>query len=314
MEFHRERQIKYFQRCYNTVLPAAYTSMDSNRLFLGFFIVAGLDLLSAPSSTSSAAPAPLVPLADRRHLRAWVLAQQHRLGGFCGSPSQVQPGTVRRGFQGGASQPAVGDPENISLAGTFFALILLGTLAEEDEASLGQAYRQVNRVATLRWLKTLQRPDGSFGEVVRPDGVVSGGRDMRYCYMAAATRWILRGHEAGPELVLPDGVARACPVPAGGVTLVEAETGQPLLDILALGHGQGRGRARPRARQRRAARDAVGQVADAQRVGVGRVVGPDDLKVSPEQERHSFGYPHRQFRFGPAHIAIQHPYGLLVVE
>lgn len=201
MEFHRERQIKYFQRCYNTVLPAGYTSMDSNRLFLGFFVVAGLDLLSAASSTpAAAAPPPLVPLADRRHLRAWVLSQQHRLGGFCGSPSQVQPETVRRGCHGGASQPAVSDPENISLAGTFFALILLGTLAEENEASLGQAYRQVNRIATLRWLKTLQRPDGSFGEVIRADGVISGGRDMRYCYMAAATRWILRGHEAGPEL------------------------------------------------------------------------------------------------------------------
>lgn len=211
MEFNRERQIKYFQRCYNTVLPAGYTSMDSNRLFLGFFVVAGLDLLSAESSTLSAAaaPTPLIPSADRPHLRAWVLSQQHRLGGFCGSPSQVQPETVRRGFDGGAPQPAVRDPENISLAGTFFALILLGTLAEEDEASLGQAYRQVNRIATLRWLKTLQRPDGSFGEVVRADGVVSGGRDMRYCYMAAATRWILRGHEAGPELDIDvDGLVR----------------------------------------------------------------------------------------------------------
>ncbi|RQM06863.1 hypothetical protein DH86_00000006, partial [Scytalidium sp. 3C] len=39
---------------------------------------------------------------------------------------------------------------------------------------------------------TLQRDDGSFGELVY-DGVIEGGRDMRHCYLAAAIRWILNG-------------------------------------------------------------------------------------------------------------------------
>lgn len=84
------------------------------------------------------------------------------------------------------------------------------------------AFAGVDRVRTLRWLRRLQRPeDGSFGEAVYDpptrsttdskdnddDGnnkaeseeeeevppIVAGGRDMRYCYLAASVRWMLRG-------------------------------------------------------------------------------------------------------------------------
>ena len=58
------------------------------------------------------------------------------------------------------------------------------------------AFARINRKATLRWLKTLQRSDGSFGEVVDADGIISGGRDMRYCYFASAIRWCLRDPDA----------------------------------------------------------------------------------------------------------------------
>lgn len=225
----KARHLRYWQRCVRTLLPHHYTSMDSTRLSLGFFIIASIDLLSTPSSTSEETkPKPLLTPTNRRNLRRWVLACQHPNGGFCGSPTHVFPR---------ANQTADNDSENAHIGGTYFALLLLAILAEDDdETSNGgereedgaratgsggsaarSAFAGVDRVRTLRWLRRLQRPeDGSFGEAVydpptRPttdskdDGnktkrqeeevqpIVAGGRDMRYCYLAASVRWMLRG-------------------------------------------------------------------------------------------------------------------------
>ncbi|KAK6842984.1 prenyltransferase and squalene oxidase [Apiospora arundinis] len=217
MELQKAKHVQYFQRCYTTVLPSIYTSMDSNRLLLGYFTLAGLDLLSSPSSAAAStnegsSPKPLkslIPASDRHKLRDWVLAQQHRKGGFCGSPGHVQPDTIKRGWDEAVSYPAASDTENASLPGTYFALLTLGLLANDDESSAATAFRGVDRIGTLRWIKRLQRPDGSFGEVVNADGSISGGRDMRYCYMAATIRWALRGNEAGKDLDIDvDGMVR----------------------------------------------------------------------------------------------------------
>ncbi|KUI57785.1 Geranylgeranyl transferase type-1 subunit beta [Cytospora mali] len=99
---------------------------------------------------------------------------------------------------------------NANIAATYFALLLLPMLSTDDDAR--GAFAGVDRIKTLRWLRRLQRSgDGSFGEVVYeispcPAGregrgagwegdkvVVGGGKDMRYCYLAATIRWILRG-------------------------------------------------------------------------------------------------------------------------
>lgn len=87
-------------------------------------------------------------------------------------------------------------------------MLLLALLAEDDhnKESASGAFAGINRVATLQWLRRLQRPDGSFGEIVydaaplpgqdkneRSVAVIAGGKDMRYCYLAAAVRWMLRG-------------------------------------------------------------------------------------------------------------------------
>ena len=52
----------------------------------------------------------------------------------------------------------------------------------------------------MTWLKKLQREDGSFGEVLNGEGRISGGRDMRYCYIAAIIRWALGGGEGDKSL------------------------------------------------------------------------------------------------------------------
>lgn len=229
------RHIRYWQRCLRTLLPHHYTANDSTRLTIGYFVLAALDLLSSPSSFSEEPPADplaasLIPAKDRPGIRAWILSLQHPQGGFCGSPHHVLPAAYqtewtttrnnnnnnrrRASTDGDANANANGtssdkthtppppppppthrDPENANIAATYFALLALGVLADDDGT---QAFARVDRLKTLRWLKRLQREDGSFGENVDRDGYVAGGRDMRPCYLAATIRWILGGAEAGP--------------------------------------------------------------------------------------------------------------------
>ncbi|KAI1811444.1 terpenoid cyclases/Protein prenyltransferase [Poronia punctata] len=182
--------IRYWQRCFRSGLSHHYTSNDSTRLTLGFFILSALDLLSAAS------PTPLIPTEDRDKLRAWILKLRHPFGGFCGSPTHVLPEhwTVKFDFE--AEEDVARDPANANLAATGFALLLLGILGEGDGSD---AFRGVDRARTLKWLKKLQREDGSFGEVMTDDGRIAGGRDMRYCYIAAIIRWALGGGEGEGE-------------------------------------------------------------------------------------------------------------------
>lgn len=211
----KPRHLRYWQRCARTLLPHHYTPNDSQRLTLGFFIIAALDLLSSSPSSDDKndlkTNKPLLTPSDRRSLRAWVLSCQHPNGGFCGSPTHV--------FPHDAASHDTTETGNANIAATYFALLLLPMLSEPQQAE-GGAYVGVDRAKTLRWLRRLQRVDGdgSFGEVVyevpsfgggeqeRDTGkkenkmkyIVGGGKDMRYCYLAAAIRWILRG-DVGPE-------------------------------------------------------------------------------------------------------------------
>ncbi|KAL2757221.1 hypothetical protein ACRALDRAFT_2099553 [Sodiomyces alcalophilus JCM 7366] len=185
----KQRHLRYWQRCLRTLLPTQYTSHDSTRMALAFFIVAAVDLLSPPASTGE----PQIPTReDRSKIRTWVLSLQHPGGGFCGSPTHVPPVELSgcAGRRAEARQDPTQQTGTANLAATYFALLLLALAAEGDGR---HALEGVNRRGTLRWLRRLQRPDGSFGEVVLDDGSIAGGRDMRYCYLATVIRWCLRG-------------------------------------------------------------------------------------------------------------------------
>lgn len=216
----KPRHLRYWKRCVRTLLPHHYTSMDSTRLSLAFFIIASIDLLTPPPSSSpndsaQPEPEPLLTPADRLRLRRWVLSCQHPAGGFCASPTHVLPRHHQRS-----------DVENAHLGGTYFALLLLALLSsDDDDDSADSAFAGVDRAATLRWLRRLQRPeDGSFGEIVydppavplppsaageegatttttttTPPPMIAGGRDMRYSYLAAAVRWMLRDGDGDDE-------------------------------------------------------------------------------------------------------------------
>ncbi|KAH9897385.1 terpenoid cyclases/Protein prenyltransferase [Xylariomycetidae sp. FL2044] len=172
------RHIRYWQRCFRSLLPHQYTSSDSTRLFLACFILSALDLLSPTQPSSSTEDTtdnnkPLVTSAERDVCREWIMALQHRNGGFCGSPHHVSR-----------------DRANANLGATFFALMSLAVLDDSDGS---KTFQSIKRKETLRWLRKLQREDGSFGEVVTKDGYIGGGSDMRYCYLAAAIRYMLGG-------------------------------------------------------------------------------------------------------------------------
>ncbi|KAK7425751.1 geranylgeranyl transferase type-1 subunit beta [Neonectria magnoliae] len=175
----KQRHIKYWQRCHSTFLPSPYTAYDSTRLTFACFTISALDLLSAPLTAS-----------DRAAIRRWVLSLQHPDGGFCGSSTHALAG------QNAAKGTA-------NLAASFFALVLLG-LAADGDAQERAAFAGVERTKLLRWMRGLQREDGSFGQNVW-DGETVGGKDMRHSYLASCIRWMLRGdvHE-GDEAWVED--------------------------------------------------------------------------------------------------------------
>lgn len=203
-----ERHLRYWQRCLRSVLPHQYTSNDSIRMTLGCFIVAAVDLLS-PTSTSPAGPAPSdkpkaasITPSDRLRIREWVLSCQHPGGGFCGAPTHALRPQDYAGWDAESHKPETANSGAANVAATYFALVLLALVAEDSAAE--SAFSGVRRAETLDWLRRLQRDDGSFGEVLydvpaqaqgrtKNKWVVAGGSDTRYCYLAAAIRWMLRG-------------------------------------------------------------------------------------------------------------------------
>lgn len=201
----RERHLRYWTRCVRSLLPHHYTSNDGNRMALGYFILSAVDLLTPPSSTTDPAakgaptPSSLLSTTDRSLLRQWILACRYPGGGFVGSPSLALPAPACEGWDFTTRTTAPAHPELASLPATCFAVILLAILADDESAN--SAFEGVDRVGTLKWLRRLQREDGSFGETLaeverKGEGhanFVTGGKDMRYCYLAALLRWALRG-------------------------------------------------------------------------------------------------------------------------
>lgn len=167
------KHIKYWKRCHNAFLPTPYTANDSTRLTFACFIISALDLLSVPLTST-----------ERSAIRRWVLSLQHPDGGFCGSSSHSY--TDQNATKGTAN-----------LAATYFALMLLAIAADSD-AEEKAAFAGVERSKLLRWLRSLQRPDGSFGQNVWENRTV-GGRDTRHSYLASCIRWMLRGDVAEGE-------------------------------------------------------------------------------------------------------------------
>lgn len=162
------QHIRYWQRCLKTYLPTDYTTTDSSRMALGFFILSALDLLHAGADTFSE-----LQLKD---IQEWILKCQHPNGGFVGSPNHVYP---EQFYSNGECQM---DPATIQI--TYFAILNLSFVG---------GLRRVDRRKCLDWLSRLQRDDGGFGEILDANDDIKGGKDMRLCYCAAGIRFMLDG-------------------------------------------------------------------------------------------------------------------------
>ncbi|KAJ5736715.1 uncharacterized protein N7483_001840 [Penicillium malachiteum] len=167
--FNTERHVKYYLRCLKTFLPSAYTSNDSNRMLLAFFTLSGLDVLGVLQDK--------ITPEERQGYIDWLYHCQVPSGGFRGF-SGTDFGAERRTADNEAWDPANGPA-------TFFALVNL--------LILGDDLSKVKRRECLQWLPKLQRADGSFGELLGPEGTIEGDRDLRYCMCAAGIRFMLRG-------------------------------------------------------------------------------------------------------------------------
>ncbi|KAL9021659.1 MAG: hypothetical protein Q9185_001194 [Variospora sp. 1 TL-2023] len=169
----KSAHIRYHLRCLKTFLPAAYTSNDSQRMTLAFFTLCALDLLGALDTHTTE--------AERSAHAEWIYQCQHPDGGFRGfTGTDLGDRRTKRNHHW--------DPANI--AATYFALVSL--------AILGDDLARVEGSKCLTWLKRLQLRDGTFGEALSLGEEVQGGRDVRFCFCAAAIRWIL-GREAEAE-------------------------------------------------------------------------------------------------------------------
>src|SRR5256885_7096621 len=167
--FLKERHITYWLRCAKTYLPEGYTSTDSTRLSLAYFIVSALDLLNILDTK--------VTGEERQSWIQWIYHCQVLEGGFRGSTA-TDFGNEKR-----TDENRYWDPAN--LPATFFALITLIVLGDDLSG--------VRRRECLEWLPKLQRKNGSFGETIGENGTIEGGSDLRFCYCAAGLRYILRG-------------------------------------------------------------------------------------------------------------------------
>ena len=165
--FNKAQHIKYWLRCLKTYLPTQYTSNDSQRTTLGFFILSALDFLGVLHERTTK--------SERAAYVDWIYRCQVPDGGFRGFTG-TDLGEARD------EQNSYWDPAN--LAATYSSLAALMVL--------GDGLGRVKRRECLRWIKKLQLEDGSFGETLGKGGGIEGGKDMRFCYCATAVRWMLR--------------------------------------------------------------------------------------------------------------------------
>ena len=171
---------RYWLRCLKTFLPTGYQEQDSSRLVLAFFILTSLDLLGGLETHTTP--------AERADYVSFIYSCQHPGGGF-----RSFPGTDFGLQHATTPENARWDPA--SVAGTYFAL---GALA-----ILGDDLSRVRRQETLDWIRNLQHPDGSFGDLAAggKNATVDGGQDVRFCFLAVLVCAIVGEEQSASEAV-----------------------------------------------------------------------------------------------------------------
>ncbi|GAC98047.1 hypothetical protein PHSY_005635 [Pseudozyma hubeiensis SY62] len=200
-----KKHISFLLRCLR-MLPQPYTSADDQRMTLGYFAIAGLDLLDATDR---------IPADERSELILWVYEQQLPTGGFRGSPSSTfSP----------CSSSATG---TANVAMTYAALLILAILQDD--------FSRLDRKALWRFIVALQGKDGGFAaEEQAVGGMVD--RDPRFTYCAIAICSML-GEWGGVDAEAARGYLKGCQRYDGGFgasELHEAHAGMTYCCIAGL--------------------------------------------------------------------------------
>ncbi|KAJ9605162.1 geranylgeranyl transferase type-1 subunit beta [Cladophialophora chaetospira] len=213
----KQRHIKYWKRCAQ-LLPEPYTSGDSSRMSFGFLIVAALDLLDVLDS--------VVDSIEKQSWIEWIYAcQVPHTGGFRGFTGTMFGG--QRSYHNWHWDTA-------NLPNTYFALATL--------VMLGDDLARVNRSGCLAWVRSLQRPNGSFGEFSGENDEVEGADDPRHCMCAVGILNILQGDAVnGANFTINEQSLRKyianCQSPEGGIgqaPLLEPHSGLNYCGIATL--------------------------------------------------------------------------------
>jgi geranylgeranyl transferase type-1 subunit beta len=181
-QFAWAKHRRYF-RAHLQVLPEPYKAMDTSRMTLAYFAIAGLDLCGGgegPEALAQAAagagPGPGSAADDdaaekgaqwRAMAVRWVYSMLLADGsGFRGSD-----------FLGAPPPPPPVDRAHVTMTYTALATLLI----------LGDDLAGVHPAAVAAELRALQRPDGSFVAMRRGDE-----SDVRFVYCACAVSYMLR--------------------------------------------------------------------------------------------------------------------------
>jgi geranylgeranyl transferase type-1 subunit beta len=165
-------------------------------MLFAFFIVSALDLLgllddeALETETGKVTGKPRITREEKQGWVEWVYHCQHLDGGFRGFTGTIVGVEGEEEEERGDGRGRGNEWDSANLPATFFALCVL--------LILGDDLMRVERGKCLRWVKRLQRGDGSFGEVLSSGDQIEGGRDLRFCCCAAGIVYIL-GDRLGNE-------------------------------------------------------------------------------------------------------------------
>ena len=174
-QLERDKHARYLLHCLREV-PQPYAALDTSRLSLAYFCVAGLDVLAHLGKID----APL-----RAGIVEWIYSLQvlPPSDGCAGLPADRLGGFRGSGYLGAAHSsggaPSSSPYDGAHLAMTYTALAVLLTLGDD--------LSRVDGPRVLAFVSSLQDEAGCFS------AYPGGERDMRFLFCAAAVVAMLRG-------------------------------------------------------------------------------------------------------------------------
>lgn len=180
-QLERDKHARYLLHCLREV-PQPYAALDTSRLSLAYFCVAGLDVLAQLGKID----APL-----RAGIVEWIYSLQvlPPLDGCAGLPADRLGGFRGSGYLGAAHSsggaPSSSPYDSAHLAMTYTALAVLLTLGDD--------LSRVDQPRVLAFVSSLQDEAGCFS------AYPGGERDMRFLFCAAAVVAMLRGGAVPPS-------------------------------------------------------------------------------------------------------------------